>query len=557
MLRWGTARLGPCVAALVASLAVPAGAGAAGWSEPVELSGAKGIEARVVSSPGGDAVLAWGHKGDDPSVGGGPVTYSTRAPGAGFTTPVPIAPGAGGVLVDIASNARGEASITWNGGFTGGTKATPYGTAFRVPGGPFGDAVGVPFGEGAGVLPGPGVSAMDGSGNTTWTWVDPESRRPRVMTRARDGAFGPVREWSHGVSGAIASDGAGNLVFAWMGKAEGEEGNRIFVASAPPGGTPGPARAISEEFGNLDLLAHPKLRLVANDRGDFVVAWSAVPLADPQPPGSIRSDQTLHVAVRPPGGEFGPPEAVPPHAGRMTGIHEWDLAVSARGDAIASWIDRGQVAAAYRPAGGPIERAVRLDREDDGHDHGMPSVAFDGRGDALILYEERVAQHHHQIRAVHRPAGSEYGPARIVDDAPHLYTPDVAADADGDAVAAWTRQSRWTHDSKEDGVRAAVFDPSMPALASVAVRQAGATPALSFKASDTTRVTARFDRRKGKRWVRVGKASAKARRGRNVVRPGGKLAVRLRTPGRYRATLSAPVGGGLETQARRVEFRVR
>jgi hypothetical protein len=545
------------VAAIAAALAVPAGAGAAGWSEPVELSGAKGIDTRVVSSPGGDAVIAWAHKGDDASVGGGPVSYSTRAPGAGFAAPQPIAAGAGGLIVDIASNAHGEASVTWNGGFTGGHQATPYGTAFRAPGGPFGDAATVPFGEGVGVLPGPGVSAMDGAGNTTWTWVDPETKRSRAVTRSRDGSFGPVREWPYGVSGAIASDGAGNLVLAWMGKAEGEEGNRIFVASAPPGGAPGPARAISEQFGNLDLLAHPKLRLVANDRGDFVVAWSAVPLADPQPPGSLRSDQTLHVSVRPRGGEFGPPEAAAPHPGRMTAIHEWDLAVSARGDAIASWTDRGQVAAAYRPAGGTIERAVRLDPTDDGHDHGMPSVGLDGRGDALILYEERVAQHHHQIRAVHRPAGGRYGPISIVDDAPHLYTPDVAADADGDAVAAWTRQSRWTHDSKEDGVRAAVFDPSMPALAAVAVRPSGDTPSLAFKASSATRVTARFDRREGKRWVRVGKASVKARRGRNAIRPGGKLARRLRQPGRYRAALSAPVGGGLETQAKRIEFRVR
>lgn len=534
--------------ALLAVLAAPSGATAAGWSAPVELTPARGVEPRVAIGPDGGALVAWGHRGADPAEGGGPVSYSVRAPEGGFGPARPVAPDAGSFLTDFAANARGDVAVTWFGG--PGSEPSSTATAFRPAGGAFGAPAGFAQTTGAYAA---GSSAVDGDGNTTWAWTVRDPGLLRTVTRFADGSFGPVRERAVPFGGpvAVAADGAGNLVYAWV--AEEADANRVYVATAVRGGEIGPARPLSEPFGGRDIFLTPKLRLTANERGDVALAWVEVPRTEPTP-GLPREDQTLHVAVRPAGGDFGPAEAIRPHDGRATRIHMWDLAISPAGDVIATWADVGQAAAVVRPAGGPAERAVQLDTDNGER---APAAAFDGKGNAIVVYAETLAQHHHRILALHRPPGGAFRAPVVVHDAPHLYAPDIAANSAGEAVLAWSRQDISIRDSREDGILGAVYDPSFPTLTAPAVDRAGSTPGLEFKLSAAGPVVIRLDRRDGKRWTRIGKARATAKRGRNLIRPGGKLAKRLRTPGTYRATLSAALGGGLETPPRRLKFRVR
>jgi hypothetical protein len=232
---------------------------------------------------------------------------------------------------------------------------------------------------------------------------------------------------------------------------------------------------------------------------------------------------------------------------------DWDLAISPRGDVGVAWSTVGAVAAAFRPRGGAFEKA-RLVDSGTGQ---QPAIAFDGDGNAFVAYAAMLSQHHHRIVVRRRPAGAGYGPEQVVDDAPHLYAPDIAANAAGSALLTWSRQDRTGRDSKENGILGAVFDLSFPTVGVPSVNRATSTPGLEFKVSAAGAVVARFERRDAKAWTRIGKAKTTAKRGRNVVRPGGKLAKRLRKPGTYRATLSATLDGGLETTPQRVKFKVR
>jgi hypothetical protein len=540
--------------AVVATLTIAATASGSGWSAPVELTSATGYEPFAVAAPGDRGMVAWSQAGND---GGPGPLYALRTPGGGFGDPVAVASDAID-LFDFASNARGNSALTWTVGPYG--SAAPYATA-SVPAGaaPLESAT-VPL-PALTWPPGSGGSAVDGAGNVTWVGNDrygewEEGRGDpglETVTRYVDGSFGPMRDLPPGLTSPIvAADGAGNLVFASVERLQGEERRyQVFAATASPGGEIGTARPISQPFGGFDLFSHPKLRVLANERGDFVVAWIAVGLENP-PPGFFRNDQVLHMAVRPAGGDFGPEESVAPHGGTPTAVHDWDVAISPAGDVAAVWADVSQLAGVVRPAGGRLEVARRLDIGE--HEERAPTIAFDARRTAVIAFEEGLAQHSMRIVALHRPLDGEYGERTVVDAAPHLFAPDLAVADDGTALLAWSRQDRTNRDSHESGVLVAVYDPSFPTLSGLVSHS---ETALSFKSTSPTTIIARYERRERTTWTRIGKLKSAVKRGRNVLRPRGKLERRLRAPGTYRATLRARAGRGLETPPQQLTFRVQ
>jgi CRISPR/Cas system endoribonuclease Cas6 (RAMP superfamily) len=78
---------------------------------------------------------------------------------------------------------------------------------------------------------------------------------------------------------------------------------------------------------------------------------------------------------------------------------------------------------------------------------------------------------------------------------------------------------------------------------------------ISWRLDRAAKVQLRFERRRGRHWVKVGTITRSARAGAGVVRFTGRFGRKLLAPRRYRVVVSASAGGQ-RTPAKRVGFRV-
>jgi hypothetical protein len=116
------------------------------------------------------------------------------------------------------------------------------------------------------------------------------------------------------------------------------------------------------------------------------------------------------------------------------------VASDSRGDVVAAWT-AGSVAgysvfAAVRPAGGGWQPPVRVSTE--GQSAGGPQVAFDAQGDAMVVFERLIGPDDDAVEAATLPAGGIWtAPQEISGEGSIPSSPALAVDAQGDAVAAW------------------------------------------------------------------------------------------------------------------------
>lgn len=89
----------------------------------------------------------------------------------------------------------------------------------------------------------------------------------------------------------------------------------------------------------------------------------------------------------------------------------------------------------------------------------------------------------------------------------------------------------------------------------VAARVARGTQ-FRYRLSEAARVVFTIERRKGKRFVRVGRFAVRAKAGANTKRFSGRIGRRALTPGRCRAVLVATDAAGNRSKARRLTFRI-
>jgi hypothetical protein len=165
--------------------------------------------------------------------------------------------------------------------------------------------------------------------------------------------------------------------------------------------------------------------LAVNARGDAVVGWQG-----PFGPGA-RSDRA-ELATRVAGGPFLPPQRL------ISGFAMAPtLSVSQVGAAFAIsqvfddnyvsqlWAAGGSAAAPFGPAQ-PVSEPGRY----------SPAVAIDEGGNAIAAWEDPASM---QLLAAWRPAGQAFEPAVVLDPKTRS-APAVAFDAFGTGVVAWTRQ---------------------------------------------------------------------------------------------------------------------
>jgi len=159
---------------------------------------------------------------------------------------------------------------------------------------------------------------------------------------------------------------------------------------------------------------------------------------------SNRIDQahsTLEVRVRQPFGEWGPEQTISPASDQQN----WtpSVAVDGAGDVLVVWdAEEAQspylegVSSAFAPAGRPFGAATPIAWDHDGTGIVAPEVSFDAAGNAYAIWHQQDGRLH----ASARPAGGAFGTPQTLPPggAPDARTGDYAIGPNGDAIAAWT-----------------------------------------------------------------------------------------------------------------------
>lgn len=362
-------------------LRAPAGAGFA----PVErLASGRVREPRLALGADGALTALW-WAGDLVSVGyaSGTVGAGLGAPGAFPGTSAPYTfVGPRGEMMNVGTNRTADRDLP-----------TQVIGAYRPPGGEFGPRR---------------VLAEHGYVDERTTASVHPGGGATVVYRAATGSRDPLRVWALTVSPAgepsapvplsSASEDArmgppdveagpgGELAVGWR-MSTPSSGPIPFPIAGPPrvavrtaGGVWGVPEGLPEE----GVSGNP-VDLSFDHRGNLVAVWPGVaPLGNPRAPGVLR------VAVRPPGGPFGPteeisaPRAFPPYAGALDG----------GGNLVVTWTEAQEgtgaapvlLAAARRPGG-------RLGLPATLHARAMPrALLLDGGEGGLLVAQEFPSQ---------------------------------------------------------------------------------------------------------------------------------------------------------------------
>lgn len=525
------------------------------WMPAHELTTQAAIEPRVAITASGEGIAAWGVRGPDPTMPGAAVSASIRPPGGQFGQPRVISPNEA-TFVDMAANAAGDAAIGY---FASNRLGAVFRSALDDWSAP------ADFDAQFSRL------LVDGAGNTTIVYLEDErvdtdreiqkhvAYHLKAKTRFADGSVGPWREIARAyvIQGPDAAvDGTGTVTAAWRQTDEYGADTQVFTASSAPGGEFSPPHVVDGPR-HHDNSTH--VRVVANRRGDALVAWGAVPPG--YQTGGPMSPQVVHSSFRPAGGPFGPVERIDVPEDIRKGLYRWDLAMDDDGDTTVAWSNAHHGGRAVRPVAGPWSATVPL-----GEFPLEPTVAVDGKRTATIAYVERGAaaccgpSGPPRLMAVRRPRGGDFGKAAQLTTAKYIFGPDSASDALGNTIVVWSHEERWAwgSDRTEHGIGAAIWDAAAPSVREFELdpdgEPAGAqAPAFDFALSEAAAVSVSVERM-ARRPVPVAKLKARSPRGEGTIAIGSKVERKLRVRGSYRATITARDSAGRTSKPRRLTF---
>lgn len=561
-------------AVLLALMALAAAPASADWHPPVDLSATAGPnwDARVAVSPGGDAVAVWW-------TAAGAVQSALRPAGGSWQPAVDIsAPGEKAASTRVAIAADGSALAIWIG--AGGvvtSTARPAGGSWQAPVAVAADTMATEV-----------QLVIDPRGDALAAWI--AGGDVRVASRSAGGAWQPPTGLSPGCgdSLSLAVGSGGDAAAAWICRAKPDYVRSTVQSAVRPAG--GAWQAPENVF---VVGAYASGPVVAVDsHGTAILAWS-----DKMPTYS----GPLYAATRPAGGSWEAPTTL------ATAGSSADLAIDARGDAIAIWDTgglgrypgRSQVRSAVRPAGGAWAQPVDV-QSAEGRAI-SPRIAIDARGDAVAAWtyhrvtDPFATQDPDVVQGAVRPAGSAWQPPTVLSAAGRIsWLSALAADPRGGAVAVWLRGN-----VTETTVQSATYDPAFaippvptpPAITGLRVTRRSFRAARSGPAVQAgrpgTRVsyaldgaaTVRFDvrrirpgRRAGESCVKPGHANrgqpscerlVRVRGGFSRSRPAGgdrftftgRVGGRTLRPGRY-FLFAKPVAGGLAGTQARTSLRI-
>ena len=178
-------------------------------------------------------------------------------------------------------------------------------------------------------------------------------------------------------------------------------------------------------------------------------------------PRSDGPDQVIQASFRPAGGSFG---AIDDISDVSTRCDSCGLGVAvefdAQGNALALWNQADgadqRIYAGFRPAGGSFGEAAPI--SDAGGDACCPDLALDAQGNALATWG-RFDGTNIRVEAAFRPAGGSFGdPETLSAEDQDGTAPSVAFDAQGNALIVWVLRDETTSPPSE--IIQAAFRPA-------------------------------------------------------------------------------------------------
>jgi hypothetical protein len=467
---------------LLGPLAATTAGAAPAWFTPVDISAGSGeaATAQVAVDPRGNAVALWEQsEGNDIIVQG-----AVRPAGESWQAPVNLsAPGQDAGDPQVAVDAQGNAVAVWT-RRDNAANAIVQG-AVRAAGGSWQAPVNLSAAGHTAVSP---QVAVDPQGNAVAVWQRFNSRGVLVVqgvVRPVGGGWrAPVElsasDQNPSVHPQVAVDASGDAVAVW--KDDGASSFIVKGAVLPAGGAwqapvdisaPGRSDPQAAAFGQV----FPQVAVDA--QGNMVAVWD-------HPTGSA---SIVQGAVRTAGGTWQTPVNI-----SVPGQDASDpqVAVDAQGNTIVVWGrsigTKSIVQGAERAAGGPWQAPVNLSTASQSAV--IPRVGVGPQGTAVAVWSvDRLSTQASSsiVQGAVRAAGGAWQTPVNISAAG--FSPDIAVDAQGSAVAVWGRSTSTRYIVEGDGgfvIQSADYRATRPPAVAAAVARLRLSPS-TFRAGRTVR----------------------------------------------------------------------
>ncbi len=389
--------------------------------------------------PSGDIAATWIDAGDG-------VHASSRAAYGSSSEQLLSAPedSAGGS--SVAVSASGTVVVAWVDHTTDRYQVAIHrrGEAFltRIDAGPTGgtlpDSTSVAIDNAGDVLVGEAVEASGGY-KAVYAWLPAGSSfSETTISEASNEPSAPV----------VAMDGAGDAVIAWYDKSAGPH-DIARVITRPAGGAFSAAQNLTASGPEYDF----NVAAAIGAGGQPAVIWQR---------GGVSPPYTVEASTSPgPSDPLGAPQVISPPSSN----NEYPaIAVGGNGEVVATWEHWGTtnaVDAASAMAGVDLGAATAVSA---GGSVGVPRVATDAAGNAVIAWGIDSLGEIESIDAVTRAAGGTVSPEialsapkEKIDPLDITFATTVGMDSAGDALVGW-------EGSAEHTIMARVYDASGPLL---------------------------------------------------------------------------------------------
>lgn len=456
---------------LAAATGAPSAAAAPSWLASSRVTGVEAVSANpeVAVDRGGDAITIWEAR---TGLTGSIESSFHPAGAAAWQAPEQLSPPAGSASTPwVAADGTGGFVAVWE-QFMPETKVEVVESATRPPGGVWGAPTVISAGA-AETNAGDARVAVDARGDAVAVWTLNTAGGSVVQS-----AYRPVgaAAWQapttlSGEAGAqafnpvVRVDENGDAAAAWQ---ESDGKNQIVHASVRPAASGAWQKPEALSPAGADSY-EPQLAM--NAGGGMAVVWAHGP--------SLKALAVEAASGNAAAGEWRTEGAI-----SETGVEGSAVGVDAAGDAVAVWSAEDsekhrRLRSSSRPASGTWQPPVEI--ATGGKDATQPEVAVDPAGDAVVVFEEAVGtEGNGAIAGVARPAGSTAFAPQAILAASNSFTPQIAIDPSGNAVAAWEQYVR----EAVTVSRTAAYDAAGPVLGALSIPASGLVgEALSFSSS--------------------------------------------------------------------------